>query len=114
MSKEQDFMSEAYAREQREANAIDAENALGRAWQEQVAGNPGFSQLSDAEQDAAADRFFQREREASRLSSGTIIRPEQPTAANEDRETAIATLKTLSHGPEKAEPPIYRPKQIER
>ena len=61
MSKEQDFMSEAYAREQREANAIDAENALGRAWQEQVAGNPGFSQLSDAEQDAAADRFFQRE-----------------------------------------------------
>src|SRR3546814_19343469 len=89
MAEDDDFMSEAYAREQREAHAIEAENAKGRAWQEHVAGEPGYAFLSDKEKDGAANRFFDREREAGRLSPTLIIRPETSTSEHRPEETRV-------------------------
>lgn len=114
MAEDDDFMSEAYAREQREANAIEAENAKGRAWQEHVAGEPGYAFLSDKEKDEAANRFFEREREAGRLSSTMIIRPEKSIFDHASRDEAIAALKSLSHGPETTDPMPNISKNIER
>src|SRR3546814_18511730 len=74
------------------------------AWQEHVAGEPGYAFLSDKEKDEAANRFFEREREAGRLSPTMIIRPEKSIFAHASRDEAIAALKSLNHGTETTDP----------
>jgi hypothetical protein len=113
MAEDNDFMSEAYAREQREANAADAENSLGRAWQEHASGEPGHAFLSPDEQDAAANRFFERESAAGRLSPTMLVPNEESIIDHGSRDEAIAVLKSLSHGPEKRPLPNIS-KNIER
>src|SRR3546814_18490059 len=82
-------MDDTYIREQREISKIEAENSLGNAWQEHVAGNPGLSELSDKEYAAEADRFFKQAR------SDLGLKP-----IEDDKSVGAAALKSHSYGPE--------------
>src|SRR3546814_11429578 len=84
-------MDDTYIREQREISKIEAENSLGNAWQEHVAGNPGLSDLTDKEYAAEADRFFRQ------------ARTELGLEPNEDNKSAGAdALNRHNQGPEAA------------
>src|SRR3546814_13454502 len=85
-------MDDTYIREQREISKIEAENSLGNAWQEHVAGNPGLSDLTDKEYAAEADRFFRQARTELGL---------EPIEDN--KSAGAAALKRHSHGPEAAQ-----------
>src|SRR3546814_14373323 len=85
-------MDDTYIREQREISKIEAENTLGNAWQEHVAGNPGLSDLTAKEYAAEADRFFRQ------------ARTELGLEPIEDNQSAgAAAPKPQSHGPEAAQ-----------
>src|SRR3546814_16692256 len=91
-------MDDTYIREQREISKIEAENSLGNAWQEHVAGNPGLSDLTDKDYAAEADRFFRQARTELGLE-----------AIEHNTSAGAAALKPHSHRPEEAQstPPAH-------
>lgn len=97
MKDEEDVMDAAWEREQREAMKIEAENGLGTAWQEHIAGDPGWGYRTAEEQEEAANRFFasaRRDLDAASYAqqAGRAMR-ELSVGPNDVQEASFGALK---------------------